>query len=232
MVERPEEKKVKWPGAAYSAGANDLAQPIENMLQMVLNVGNPAEKQADDDGKNGKVTVARGTPYSLQVISSGAGSFSKFWSGIVAAGGGLAAIGTTVGGVWNQANPAVQAVAVGSVGVILAAAFVSVATIVRSDVMARGVASAARKGAVADIVTAMLNNFQHAQALVPPMFDNLYVVKRKEPNAQWERVVAFQLDGGSVKVKTSDRIVAMDDIADILDLRNVTPPAKSNGVVG
>jgi hypothetical protein len=47
----------------------------------------------------------------------------------------------------------------------------------------------------------MLNNFQHAHALVPPTFDNMCVVKRNLPDAQWKRVEKFLWDNGELKVR-------------------------------
>jgi hypothetical protein len=217
--------KVQWPGAAYSSGEDDLSVPIKNMLKAIRNIGNPAG-ETQGATTNGPVTLTGGTPYSLQVITAGASSLTKWWSSFVAGLGGLGAVGLAIKGIWAEQEVPVQVVSIGSAAVLGSAAFVSVAVIVKADVMARGVASAARKQATSEITTAMLNNFQHARALVPPTFDNLYVVKRNVPGAQWERVTEFLWDNGQLKVRINKYTLGAGDIADILDLRDVVPAQK------
>ncbi|HEU4514133.1 MAG TPA: hypothetical protein VFR87_13590 [Nocardioidaceae bacterium] len=80
------ERPVRWPGKAYAAEADDLGEPLQQLLRDL----HVLEEKGDE--KN--LGPFRGTPYSVQVITAGATALGKGWAaviGLVGGGGALAA---------------------------------------------------------------------------------------------------------------------------------------------
>jgi len=96
------------------------------------------------------------TPYSLQVIESGALGITKVWGSIVGAAGGLTALGALFAGFWGGQSPGEKMVLYGASAVFLAATAISISIIVRSDVMARGQSAAAKNAARGAVAVAMI----------------------------------------------------------------------------
>jgi len=100
-----------------------------------------------------KVTL-RGTPASLQVLTSGALSLTKLWT-LAAAAGGATAFGTA----WAAfvgAHDSVKIAAIASAGFLLSALAVAIAIIVKADVSNRAAATTARVNARALLATEYL----------------------------------------------------------------------------
>ncbi len=83
------------------------------------------------------------TPWSLQVITAGATSATKWVASIGGAAGLMASIGTAVTALNAGDNVPLQLVAVGALAVILSATILAIALMVRADVGARASVTAA-----------------------------------------------------------------------------------------
>jgi len=136
---------VKWPAKAIADTKEDLLQPTQEYLRGI-----------DLLRKEGDTVSGLNTPASVQVVQSGALSMSKWWTGIIAAGG--------IGGVWavlqrrfDDLEALPQAAALIGVGAIIAAAVIAIAMIVRADVLGRASATEARLRARAEIVHGFLD---------------------------------------------------------------------------
>lgn len=99
---------------------------------------------------NEKVTFKDGTPHSLQVMTAGATSISKWIAAHVAGGGGLAAIATGLNGFFGSVGPAnldtplIRAAFILGGSLIGSAVVIALAMVVRADVSGRASSSAAQ----------------------------------------------------------------------------------------
>lgn len=164
--ELPDPPAVKWPGdAAYAADGGDVGEPIRSLLQGLRLLETPAQEREG-------VKLTQGTPVSLQVLTSGATSIAKWWTGLIATIGGG---GTVLAAIDNwQADPAndtARSVAILGVALLGSAVVLSIALIVRADVSGRAAATTAEYAARAQVAEAMLDNMQYgrpAPAAPPP----------------------------------------------------------------
>lgn len=177
---------VKWPGSAYDPAADDLSAPIKQLL-----------KDLNLLEGNGAVSLTRGTPQSLQVITAGGTALSKGWATFVGLFGGGGALWTAIQGFGaSPEDDALQrAVFVAAAAVILAAAVTAIAVIVKADVQARAEASAAEYEARAHVVNALLSNLQYGRPTAAPV---RYWLRRKDKQnrseSKWHSVVDFEWD--------------------------------------
>jgi hypothetical protein len=174
----------------------------------------------NDADTNKKINV---TPYSLQVIKAGATALSRRWAVIVAAAGGLPALGTILLSWTNilgrQDNaPLVRAAFLVSGSVLLSTVVLAIAIIVKSDVAARAMGTAAQRQAEADIAVASLTSYQYA--LTTPS----YLVKKRDGTLL--KVDAFKVEGGQLRVSSDGANIPNRDIEYLIDPRNMNPSFK------
>jgi hypothetical protein len=124
------------------APTDNLAPSLQSLLRDIDVLHSQAVDNAVPAGTN--VVTAVHTPYSLQVIRSGALSLTKLWATIVAAAGGLTLLGALFAGFWATTNQDERMVLFAAAAVFLSATVLAIAIIVRSDVMARAAAVQAR----------------------------------------------------------------------------------------
>lgn len=199
---------VKWPGKAYDPEGDDLGVPLQQLL-VDLHV---LEKEGDKAG----LFV---TPLSLQVITSGSTALAKGWSSFVGLlGGGVAitAAATALG--YDSAEVIEAAVFTASAGIVAAATAVSIAIIVRADVLARATASAAQYEARAAIASALLNSAQYNIPIppTPPTREPNYMLRTNDD--RWHAVERFSLGDAGVlaKVRGSDTPIPMAHMTAII----------------
>lgn len=185
---------VRLPGNAYDAEGADLGAPVQQLL-VDLNV---LEKDSDQ----GKVGALTGTPFSVQVITSGATAFGKGWSSIVGFLGGGGAIAAGIKGLgFSSGQPLVAAVFTASAGILAAAVAISIAVMVRADVSSRALATAAQYQARATITSALLASSHFNVPTASPPEPN-YVVKTGDD--RWYPVKGFRMTGNGVVADLSD----------------------------
>lgn len=166
------EKPVKWPGRAYSADAEDLGEPLQQLLQDL----HVLEREGDEHD----LGPFRGTPYSVQVITAGATALGKGWTAVVGFLGGGGALAAGLQGLgYASEEPLLAATFTASAAVLLAAVAVSIAVMVRADVSARATASAAQYRARADISSALLSsgNYNRPAPAVPSAPASRYMAR-------------------------------------------------------
>jgi hypothetical protein len=148
------------PGQAVKSDGSDLADPAQTLLRGL-------ELLPEAGASQSTIGVVSGTPYSLQVISSGALTFNKWWSSVVALAGGGGAIWAGTQAYFAKQNTPVQVALVGASAVLGAFALLAVALIVRSDVTARSQTTNAQYAAraeVANIFLKVTGGLQHSSA--------------------------------------------------------------------
>jgi hypothetical protein len=216
-----------WPSDSLKSLGTELSAPIMELLENIRGLDLP--KNRDGGVKDDTLTAVswKGTPESVQVITAGATAFSKWWAGVVAAVGGLGAVGTIVNQGLDKVagNPAMM----GSLAIIIAAALLSIAIIVRSDLMARAQATTARRGARATVVEAFLNNYQFARpdpSVPAPLYQSNFAM-RKAAQGEWQLIQGLVYDSGILKVRIKNELVPADQVKDILDLRVVADQLRS-----
>ena len=216
----PTEAPKQWPTNTLSTLGTDLATPVATFLRQIRDVD-----LKNKDG--GVVTPQTGwrsdTPESLQVITAGVTALSKWWTGVVASVGGLGVIGTAVGAFYGKIGN--NSALLFSLAIIIATAFGTVAFIVKADLMARALATQARKSARATIVDGFLNNYQYAKAdpppaTVPPAVTNYAV--HKNTGDVWVRVKSFAWDTDGLKLTTIDGdVLRVGQFSGMLDVSTV-----------
>lgn len=201
------ETKVRWPGSAFAADADDLSLPIRTLLNDLRLLEKPEEE--------GKVTPFAGTPVSVQVITSGATSLSKWWTAAVAGGGGIGAIISGLKGlnVLGESSTAQRAVFTASASFLAAAVAIAVAIIVWADVSGRATASSAEYSARSTVAAALLQSFEYGRpSPTQPTPDPQYVLRTR--SGEWHGVKYFTWDTGRVAAIVSDgRKIASNEIA-------------------
>jgi hypothetical protein len=134
---------VQLPGYPVS-DEKDLLPPAAEYMRGLAVLENDPAANADERRAVSSRSAFDETPYSLQVITAGTLALSKTATRFVAGLGGIAGIAGAVSGFWIDLPAGPQAAALGGAALLLASAFVSIAIIVRADVLARSQAQAAQ----------------------------------------------------------------------------------------
>jgi hypothetical protein len=185
---------AQWPGTPYAPDAADLIKPLKAVLEELRVLEDTTQE----------VTWNK-TPLSYQVISAGATRFSRNWSVIVAGFGGAGALASAIRGFGFDAEQSIEAATfTASAALLLGAAIIAIATMVKADVNARGSASAAQYAARASITCAMLTSSQYGRPVPPasPSPEPNYMIKTKQ--GEWHPVKSFQKTSTGVLVKVDD----------------------------
>lgn len=195
---------VQWPGAAVNDGGLDLSAPLVGLLQQL----NVLEKERELEVGP---TAFGGTPASLQVITAGATSVTKWVSGIITALGGGATVWAALKGFWITTSEVQRVAYIAAAAVVGSSLAIALALIVRSDVSARAVASAAEYAARAGVAKTFLETTVAAAG-------TRYLLKRRGSD-NWIPVTCFQQDPGLglLAVTASDRIRA-DEIEGLVEV--------------
>jgi hypothetical protein len=207
-------KRVQWPGDAFAAKGDDLARPIRNLLEHLRLL---------EEEKPGDVSFLGGTPASLQVITAGATSMSKWSAGIVTALGGSTVLIAGIKGLPGDADSMQRNVFLAALAVLLSAIVLAIAVMVRADLSARALASAAQYEARSMVAKTLLENLQYAAPAQPATSggtcDMCYVVKKKCDD-KWYPVKTFAWeDDGTIAVVTDkDSKILSKDIEALVTL--------------
>ena len=192
-----------WPSTAASS--------IQALIKELRKLGK-------GEAKNTKVGLT--TPYSLQVIKSGATSITQLWAALVAAAGGLPALLALYQSLRNDfktTETLVRTAFVISGSVLLSTVVIAIAIIVKGDVAGRALATAAEKQAEASIVVASLTSYQYAQPTPPPI--GPYLLKKKDGTVI--QVESFGIANGAVEIRSGGQVVDTTDIDFMFDSRSV-----------
>jgi hypothetical protein len=182
----PSKPTVQWPTSAVSENGADLLEPLSDLL-LNLNVleGTDANGAPLQPG-------LLSTPFSLQVITAGSTSISK-WIGTTIAG--LGGVSTVLAGLRAFAGGLDDTVKVGwaaAAAACLIATIIGLAVILRADVSGRATATAAEYAARSLIAAQFL-------ALARPQ--GQYFAKQPGYDEPFVPVQAFVLDKGQIKVQ-------------------------------
>jgi hypothetical protein len=139
--------KVLWPAQAYRQKGGDLAAPMVALLTQLNVLEDADELKAPGHWK---------TPPSLQAITAGASSFSKWMAGVLTALGGSTVVWGLITRFWVESGPVLQVTYVAAMAVLLSVIALAIAMIVRADVTARAIASAAEYQARSRIATSFI----------------------------------------------------------------------------
>jgi hypothetical protein len=197
--------KVQWPAKAYAADGEDLSAPITQLLIDLRLLENPLP--------NEKVTWQSGTPQSLQVMTGGATSISKWIAAAVAGVGGLSALATGLNGFFVAVGPAgldtplVRTAFILGGSVLGAAVAIALAILVRSDLTARAHATAAQFEARGAVASALINSFVVPEQ--PPVEVPGYAIQTADKS--WCAVERFVWREGKLVAKTEDDYVPHDE---------------------
>lgn len=192
---------VQWPAKAYASEGEDLSAPIKQLLTDLRLLESPLA--------NEEVTWVKGTPQSLQVMTSGATSISKWVAALVAGGGGLAAIATGLNGFFGAVGPdeldtpLVRASFILGGSLLGAAVVLALALVVRADVSGRASSSAAQFEARAAVASALLNSF--VSPVAPPVEAPGYAIQKKD--GSWSSVEKFVWQQNELVAKIEDDYV-------------------------
>lgn len=204
---------VQWPGLAVSHDEQDLLNPVAALLKGLAVLD---EKPNETDATSTKAFEP--TPYSMQVISAGALALSSTFSRFVAWLGGLGGIAAGAAGFFADLDAAPQAAALAGAAVLLSAAFISIALIVRADVTARSVAQAAEYAARGTIAAEFLTTTAKPAPVIAPDRARTWI-KRKNTD-KWCEVLRWDSDGDkSVVAVLKDEPDARVPLSDIRDAR-------------
>ncbi len=216
------EQKVQWPGSAYSEAGDDLSPPVRQLLYDLRLLELPTE-----EGKGGVLT----TPQSLQVLTSGATALGKGWATLVGLVSGGGAVLTGLEGLSGVgAGDALQrAVFVASSAVMLAAAAVSVAMIIKADMTARASASAAEYQARAAVTTAMLSSLQFGPPRPAPTSPDKPEYILQKTTGEWEPVQRFEWHNQALHALTDTGPVPPGDMKVVVGAHCWQRGASRNG---
>jgi len=143
-------------GLTWATSALDVSPPIslDALLQGL-------QLLATDAARKTGASFRGGTPASLQVIKSGALSITKWASGLVATVGGLTAatgaVAGAIGAFGDAAGAPETAALIAGSAVLLGLVAIALAVFVAADVLARGIATAARHEGRAEVASAFLS---------------------------------------------------------------------------
>lgn len=199
---------VQWPEKAYAAEGEDLSAPVRQLLIDLRLLEDPAPDET--------VTLSGGTPRSLQVITAGATSISKWVAGLVAGGGGLAALATGLNGFFGGVGKdgldteLVRTAFILGGSLIGAAVVLALAMVARADVASRAKASAAQFDARAAVASALLTSFvRPPQPTVTPGYSI-------QKDNSWFEVEKFLWKGGQLVAKIDGDVVPMKECTGIV----------------
>jgi hypothetical protein len=202
----------EWPGNPYKADAADFIAPLSAVLQH-LHV-------LEDTGEE-KLRTLTNTPFSYEVITAGATAFSRNWSVVLGALGGVGGITSVVKALGYNSEHATQAATfTASAAVLFSATIVAIAIMVKADVQARGAASSAQYSARANIAAAMMASSRYGRpvpppAPAPPPPASNYLV---QVGGKWYPVNEFKQTAAGV---VADLIGRDDDVA-IIEVDGIT----------
>jgi hypothetical protein len=219
MPTAPDNRPVQWPGDVYDPAEKDLSKPVREMLYGLRLLEHPDQEATG-------ATLISGTPVSLQVLTSGATSMAKWWTGVIdLVGGG----GTVLAAIDNwQADPAnagARSVAIAAVAALGAAVVLAIALIVRADVAGRATAASAEYAARAQVAVAVIDNARHGHPVpAPPAPEAHY---RVQTDGQWVEVKGFKwVNNAIVAIRADDREpVSSTDIQSLMPY----PPTSTAG---
>jgi hypothetical protein len=194
----PDSTEVQWPGNALDATGGDLAAPLKALLMGLNLLEKPDELEKKQQGLSWE------TPASVQVITAGATSFSKWATAMIGSAGGVSVIAAYVGGFWKGSEPSLRIVSLSIVGGLTAVVAIAIAMIVRADVAARATASAAEYRARAAVAETFLRT-------CPRTPETARYTLKKRGDDQPVPVESFEvIDGALIAVTLHDRIPAME----------------------
>jgi hypothetical protein len=189
---------VKWPAAN-----DNLLGPTQELLRgLAVLEDEQAGAGANEHENSFNPFSAATTPYSLQVITAGTLAFSQQAAKIVTGLGGAAAILAAIKGIWFSSGSAEQVAFIGGAAVVLAALFVSLAIIVRSDVLARSRAQAAEYAAREHIASTFLQAAERAQANLTARTGKYWL--RTTTAQGWQAIDHFEVGGNGLVAVLGD----------------------------
>ena len=177
---------VRFPGNAFNGEDSDLGPPIAELLRTV--------RVLECDGQE---TTLKGTPPSLQLLTSGATALAKVWAIVLGICGSAA-------GVWAaiEAASTDQPVLVASAAFLGAAGLVSAALVVRGDVSARARAASAEYAARASIIAAFLSNTYVGRPPAPTPEKTRYWLRESDGSGrvapEWKPVDRVEQDASGL----------------------------------
>jgi hypothetical protein len=207
---RGEHMAVKWP-----ATDGNLLGPTRDLLRgLAVLEDDQTGAKANQQENSFNPFSAAATPYSLQVITAGSLAFSQQAAKLVTGLGGVAVILAVIRGIWFTSGATEKVGFIGGAAVVLAAVFVSLAIIVRSDVQARSTAQAAEYAAREHIAAAFLQAAERAQADPVVHVDRYWLKTAAAPG--WQAVDHFDTAGAGL-------VAVLDDAARTqIPLANIT----------
>ena len=183
---------VQWPASIVNQTAEDLAAPIRQTL-LTLNL-----IEADD-------RPFWRTPFDKQAITAGALATSKWTGTAIASVGGAGTVLATIAAFTADERIAYAFAAV----ILLVGVAIALAVLVRADVTARGVATAAMYQARAQVATSFLATAGAVVGQEPRYW-------ARDSNQRWHPVSRFKEQGGGIVAEEPDGSVL--PVADITDL--------------
>jgi hypothetical protein len=191
---------VKWPAAD-----GNLLGPTRDLLQgLSVLEGQQSGTKANEQENSFNPFSPTTTPYSLQVITAGSLAFSQQGARLVTGLGGVAVILAAIKGIWFSSGNAEKVGFIASAAVVLAALFVSLAIIIRSDVQARSTAQAAEYAAREHIAAAFLRAAELAQADSAAHVTRYWIKTASAPG--WQPVDHFD-------TASTGLVAVLDDVA-------------------
>ncbi len=194
--------KVQWPAKALSSEGDDLAPALRSLLEDLRLL------ETKTDEKEGVGPLK--TPQSLQVLTAGATTLTKLYTGLATLVGGGGALVAGIYAFWKSLDPPVagqpdqsfkQAALMIAVAVLGSAVVIAVSLMVRGDVCARAEAHAAAYAARASVAASFLRTVEAALPKSPSVTP--YYVKKRD---SWKPVDSFEWDNGIVAVTNGDKI--------------------------
>jgi hypothetical protein len=170
-----------------------------------------------------KVSWKKGTPHSLQVMTSGATSISKLVVGAVGGIGGLSALATGLNGFFgkvgpnNLDTPLVRAAFIVAGALMGMAVAVSLAIVVRADVSARAESSAAQFRARAQVAAALLQSY--VAPAIAPAEETSYAVRTNDNS--WHKVLEFRWENDAVVAVIDGDIKPASEWAGLVSLSSL-----------
>jgi hypothetical protein len=203
---------AEWPGTPYAPDAADFIRPLQAVLKELHVLEDTSEKEQRSLTK---------TPFSYEVITAGAMTFSRNWSVIIGALGGVGAITSAIKAAgYGSSQPIQAATFTASAAFLLAATVVAIAIMVKADVQARGAASSAQYAARASITSAMLASSRYGRPVAqpnptPPPPASNYLV---EVGGKWYPVNEFKQTAKGVVAD----LIGRDDDVPVSQVKGIT----------
>jgi len=134
---------------APPVGGQDIAPPLESLLQDLLILQTPADAQA-----NGPLA---GSGQSVAIIESTATALAKWWAAAIGALGGTTAVAAAVTHFWDSQTGGTRIAFVASTAGVIAAALIALAIIIGSDVRGRALGATGVYAARAEVTVAFFD---------------------------------------------------------------------------